>query len=286
MSFQMLKKKFLKEEIKKIRKERSKTCIKCGFDVKLSSRRRDEVICTAKFCKHRANIWKDTIFYLSKLNKTKILRILELWMQKASYNVISYVTRTDRKTIWRLMCKVSALLNAKYYNNCPKIGGDNMIIEIDESKFGKRKYNRGHSVEGVWIFGMVERSEQRKIHLVAVDNRKAETLLTKLTNNIKNDSVIYSDCWKGYKNVIHSFIDHLQVNHSKNFKDPITGTHTNTIEGNWAGIKMNVPFRGRTKEKINLYLIRYMLLRNESSKHPLKSIINYLFYFIFFCFLV
>ena len=37
------------------------------------------------------------------------------------------------------------------------IGGDGVIVEIDESKFGKRKYNnRGHRVEGVWVVGGVE----------------------------------------------------------------------------------------------------------------------------------
>lgn len=28
-------------------------------------------------------------------------------------------------------------------------------MEIDESKFGKSKYNRGHRIDGVWIFGMI-----------------------------------------------------------------------------------------------------------------------------------
>ncbi|KAG1125074.1 hypothetical protein G6F37_013952 [Rhizopus arrhizus] len=37
--------------------------------------------------------------------------------------------------------------------------GDNELcdhIQIDESKFGKRKYNRGSRRDGVWVFGMVE----------------------------------------------------------------------------------------------------------------------------------
>ncbi len=38
------------------------------------------------------------------------------------------------------------------------IGGKNIVVEIDESKFGKRKYHRGHRVEGVWVLGMVERN--------------------------------------------------------------------------------------------------------------------------------
>lgn len=33
---------------------------------------------------------------------------------------------------------------------------------MDETKFSKQKYNRGHTVEGVWIFCMVERSADRK----------------------------------------------------------------------------------------------------------------------------
>ena len=32
-----------------------------------------------------------------------------------------------------------------------KIGGLGTVVEIDESKFGKRKYNRGRMVEGTWV---------------------------------------------------------------------------------------------------------------------------------------
>ena len=33
------------------------------------------------------------------------------------------------------------------------IGGNGVKIEIDESKFSKCKYHRGHRVEGQWVFG-------------------------------------------------------------------------------------------------------------------------------------
>ena len=32
-------------------------------------------------------------------------------------------------------------------------------------------------MEGLWILGMVERTKERKIHLVAVENRTAEILI-------------------------------------------------------------------------------------------------------------
>ena len=34
-----------------------------------------------------------------------------------------------------------------------KIGGHGHVIEIDESKFGNRKYNRGRCVVGKWVLG-------------------------------------------------------------------------------------------------------------------------------------
>ena len=42
---------------------------------------------------------------------------------------------------------------AKFYKSCSdqSIGGKDIVVEIDEKKMGKRKYNRGHRVEGMFI---------------------------------------------------------------------------------------------------------------------------------------
>eukprot|EP00644_Phytophthora_capsici_P017436 jgi/Phyca11/127269/e_gw1.67.124.1 len=55
----------------------------------------------------------------------------------------------------------------------------------------------------------------------------------------------YSDSW---------------VNHTLNFVDPISGTHTNTIEGLWeTRIKRHIKsMRGMTKDKLDSYLDEYM----------------------------
>jgi hypothetical protein len=54
-----------------------------------------------------------------------------------------------------------------------KIGGPNKTVKIDESKFGKRKYGRGHPVTGQLVFGGVER-ESGKTFLVPVPDRTAK----------------------------------------------------------------------------------------------------------------
>ena len=58
-----------------------------------------------------------------------------------------------------------------------QIGGENVIVEIDESKFRKRKYHRGHHVEGAWVIGGVERSVERRVFAEIVEKRDAATLV-------------------------------------------------------------------------------------------------------------
>ena len=75
------------------------------------------------------------------------------------------------------------------------VGGVNKIVEIDESKFGKRKYHRGHRVEGQWVFGGVERDSGR-CFLIPVEKRDKETLLNIIKEWIAPGTTIISDCWK------------------------------------------------------------------------------------------
>jgi hypothetical protein len=97
-----------------------------------------------------------------------------------------------------------------------------------------------------------------------------------ISNNVKETSIIYSDCWKGYSGMRLIFRRHMTVNHSRHFKDLKTGVHTNTIEGTWLGVKMQIPLRGRTKKNVELYLVRYMIQKN-STGHPFWELLKYLF---------
>ncbi|KCZ79308.1 hypothetical protein H312_03305, partial [Anncaliia algerae PRA339] len=130
-------------------------------------------------------------------------------------------------------------------------------------KIGKRKFNRGHRIEGVWVFGLVERTPKRKILLFSVKKRYKNTLLQLIKNHVRNGSIIYSDCWRAYNNIGTESYLHVTVNHSKSFINYDNGVHTNTIEGNWSSIKMTVPKSHRKLSFIGMYLVKYMIKRNE-----------------------
>ena len=53
-----------------------------------------------------------------------------------------------------------------------KTDSPNKTVEINESKFGRCKYQRGHLVKGQWVFGSVER-ETVKMFLVPAPDTPA-----------------------------------------------------------------------------------------------------------------
>ena len=55
------------------------------------------------------------------------------------------------------------------------IGGSGIIVEIDETKLGKRKYNGGHRVDGVLVLVGIERTNERRMFVKRVEDRSAST---------------------------------------------------------------------------------------------------------------
>ena len=117
------------------------------------------------------------------------------------------------------------------------VGGPGKEVEIDESKFGKRKYNRGRAVEGHWVFGGMERGSGESF-LVEVARRDAATLLPIIAQHVRPGTTVYSDEWAAYHQLSTATGNvHLTVNHSLHFVDPVTGAHTQGVESMWSSCK-------------------------------------------------
>ena len=130
-------------------------------------------------------------------------------------------------------------------------------MQIDESKFGKRKYHRGHRVDGVWVFGGYEEGSG-KVFMVPVAKRSAAYLLPIIRHFIAPGTTIISDCWRAYACLADEGYQHLTVNHSINFRDPETGAHTNAIESSWNAAKQVVARQHRTPKAAAGQLARYL----------------------------
>lgn len=220
--------------------------------------------CNGKTLSYRT----DSFFSHHHTPKEIVLEVLYHWSVKSPRTLIAHYTGLDHKTISNIISNWYQMLQEDFKNDDCMIGGidddgNPIIVEIDESKFGKRKYHRGHSVEGAWIVGGVEHTPQRKCFLLVVPDRTALTLDDIILNHVKPGSIVRTDCWRAYTNMTNlgMNLQHQTVNHSEGFRDG--EVHTNTIEGEII-IRLKCSL-------FNIYnfLIRYM--EWHKNQHPSKT---------------
>ena len=93
-----------------------------------------------------------------------------------------------------------------------------------------------------------------------VKNRTKKTLLPLIKKHIALGSIVVSDMWKAYDSIPglkKHYYEHESVNHSKTFKDPVTGACTNVIEGAWQSqLKSKIRVRNYQDHCIKHYLVR------------------------------
>lgn len=88
--------------------------------------------------------------------------IAYLWLSGSSYTTIMNQTTHSSTTVSVYLNFFRQLVSETLQDDDELIGGPGIIVEIDESKLGKRKYHRGHRVEGVWVLGGIERKGQKR----------------------------------------------------------------------------------------------------------------------------
>ncbi|KAJ8651310.1 hypothetical protein O0I10_013201 [Lichtheimia ornata] len=213
--------------------------------------------CTHRPCegcnRQQKSLREGSFFSGLKIGMHQVLGIIWLYLYKVEMKGIRDLTGASAPTVRTVIHLLYRLMNADIKDDDVTIGGkdsdgNSIIVEVDESKFGKRKSHRGHRVEGVWVVSGVEKTPDRKLFLTTVEDRKKDTLHLILGNYIKAGSEIRTDCWKGYCGLSRlpgKQYRHKTVSHAKEFKT-VAGVHTNTIEGTWNGIKSLIRARHRT----------------------------------------
>lgn len=242
-----------------------RTCPSCNVEMKfyesiLSFR------CPKKNCNKRISLKTNSFFSKCRLKCHEVMHLAYLWLSKAKNETAIIHTGFSKETISDYYKYFRELVASGVILEDNMIGGEGIIVELDESKLGKRKYHRGHHVEGVWIFGGVERTPQRDTFFVAVENRNAETLLEIIRTHVRPGSIIITDLWRAYSGIQRLLgFDHLCVNHSQYFVDPETGAHTNSIEGTWNGLKICIGPRSRVRDGIESRIGEFQWRRINST---------------------
>lgn len=186
-------------------------------------------------CKRFKNIRSDSILAGKKLSFKSFLLLVFYFSIRSLTNLdIAALTSISDKTVgeWRTI-----LLNAVatwFFANSTPLGGPGKIVEVDEAKFGKRKFNKGAYREGVWVLGGVDRETGQCFLAPCPDNKRgAPTLLPIIQHWILPGSIVYTDEWGAYNELTAQCYTHDSVNHSIQFVNPQTGVHINTQEGLW-----------------------------------------------------
>ena len=101
------------------------------------------------------------------------------------------------------------------------------------------------------VFGLLKRNG--KVYTVVVANTKSTTLLPIIREQVKPDSIVYTDGYTSYDVLDVSEFHHFRINHSTHFAEG--RNHINGIENFWNQVKRHLrKFNGIPKAHFELYL--------------------------------
>jgi transposase-like protein len=115
---------------------------------------------------------------------------------------------------------------------------------------------------GVWLFGGICRNT-KECFVIEVPDRKKNTLIPLIKQNIQKGSIIVSDEWKAYASLKDDpdYAAYETVCHKYEFvNSDFPEVHTNSIENLWRWIKDKVP-NNLPPKKRHLFLTQAMYIR-------------------------
>jgi transposase-like protein len=217
-------------------------------------------------CKRTFSVYVDTIFEDTRLPLPKWFMLIGLMLnskQGVSAKELERNLDVTYKTAYycAMRVRIGMLMPET------KLEG---IIEMDESYFGgkpKKRHpdkstpylstnsnKRGRGTSKISVAGMVERGGNVKPKVI--EKLTKRNLLYMLKQYAKEDtSMLMTDGFKGYSN-LDDYIEHMSVNHSKQFSKGIT--HINTIEGFWSYVKGGLKsYKAVSPKYLPFYLVQY-----------------------------
>lgn len=223
---------------------------------------------SCKNCKRSFTVKIDTIFESSRLPYRKWFLIIGLVLNSKSGLAAKEIQRNigcSYKTAYyaAMRIRIGMLMPDSKLNG---------IIEMDESYFGgkaRKKHKvpdndpslgsvslkRGRGTNKVSVAGMVMR--KGNVRTQVMEKLTKRNLLAMLKHYAsKENSILVTDGFRSYRD-LETYIDRLEINHSKEFSKGIV--HVNTIEGFWSYIKNGIKgsYKAISKKYLPFYLVEF-----------------------------
>ncbi|KAL4703634.1 hypothetical protein ACJJTC_007661 [Scirpophaga incertulas] len=138
---------------------------------------------------------KGTWFENARLPLPLIFQIMYMYSADYTYEAVRRETSHWRESTlspvtisdWFNYCRESVIVyQLEHKDEQEKIGGPGKIVQIDESKFGKRKYNRGRNIEGHWVLGLIEDgSDDLRLEVCPNNERSSEILIDLIKKHVR-----------------------------------------------------------------------------------------------------
>uniref|UniRef100_A0A0K0EA96 DDE_Tnp_IS1595 domain-containing protein n=1 Tax=Strongyloides stercoralis TaxID=6248 RepID=A0A0K0EA96_STRER len=239
-------------------------CPSCNCPMKLAQRTSIDNLrwrCYKRECNKSISIRAGSFLENIKTSLKKFILYLYLWSNDTSSENIAKELELCGNTISTFNFKIRSILQ-EFRTPTNPIGGVNDVVEIDETVITKRKYNKGRQIPAQWVVGGISRAT-KKFFIVSVPNRNELTLLDVIKRHVLPNSTIYTDGWRGYRNLSQHGYTHKTVIHQENFVNPEDANiHTQNIENLWSVLKRFLRKKGTNRKEIMSYINEFAFKNN------------------------
>ncbi|KAK0041107.1 hypothetical protein Bpfe_029474 [Biomphalaria pfeifferi] len=251
---------------------KTKNCPNCGTPMKLSldhqtffcykgyilKKNKYTPMAIPMPCRKSVSQNSDTMFSKVSVPRSTLCKLVAFWALIPPPRLelmhielsISFKTCMQWSKFLRSICECHVLQRRTM------LGGVGKIVEIDKMKLsGSSDKNKS---ECSWIFGGIEQ-QTKHLFLIPLVTCDRKSLLQAVKNNIlEGTTVVSKRGWKSLGSLEKEGYVHLFVGNQRNFVDPTTGAHTQTITRLWREVKSKLPKFGTPKKYINGYLAEFI----------------------------